>query len=242
MLKWLDNSQFTIGDITFTIDLTPGPKRRLSQDKNFTLVKTKSYIKNYVELNGNFNHILELGLFQGGSLVFLDKLLKPKKMVGLDIMKAEIPALENYIGSNAGHIKTYYNSSQDNEALLRSIVLNDLDGELDLVVDDASHLYELTKKSFMALFPLLKAGGTYLIEDWAWSHRGNAQQGMHPWNEKPAMTNLIYEIIAELGGGNEIEDIYINDNLLKVRKKKSAKTGRELLKHNYFRGRELTLI
>lgn len=242
MLKWSDDVKFTIDDINFIIDITPGSKRRLSIDNSFTLVKTKSYIKDYMEMDGSFNNILELGLFQGGSLVFFDKIFKPQKMVGLDIMKDKISALENYIKSDARHIKTYYNSSQDDEYLLESIVRNDLDGQLDLVVDDASHLYELTKKSFTVLFPLLKAGGIYLIEDWAWSHRPNAQTGKHPWNKMPAMTNLIFEIITELGGGNEIEDIYINNNMLKIRKKQSSTPGSKVLKCNYLRDRELILI
>jgi hypothetical protein len=241
-MKWLGNTQFSMGDITFTIDVTPGSQRRLSTDKNFTLVKNKSYIQNYEELGRTFSHILELGLFQGGSLVFLDKLLKPKKMVGLDIMKNKIQALENYIQADAGHIKTYYGASQDDSILLENIVKDDLDGELDLVVDDASHSYELTKKSFMVLFPLMKAGGTYLIEDWAWSHGMQAQLGGHPWEKNPAMTNLIYEIIAELGGGSDIEDIYINRNLLKIRKKKSENPQGGVLVKDYIRGRKRVLI
>ena len=51
---------------------------------------------------------------------------------------------------------------------LLSIVHKDFNGQLDLVIDDASHLYTETKKSFEILFPLLKAGGLYVIEDWSW--------------------------------------------------------------------------
>ena len=40
---------------------------------------------------------------------------------------------------------------------------------LDMVVDDASHLLAPTAVSFRALFPRLRPGGLFVIEDW--SHR-----------------------------------------------------------------------
>jgi hypothetical protein len=43
-------------------------------------------------------------------------------------------------------------------------------GPLDLVVDDCSHLYEPTRASFNELFPRLRPGGAYVIEDWVWAH------------------------------------------------------------------------
>jgi hypothetical protein len=39
---------------------------------------------------------------------------------------------------------------------------------VDLVIDDASHLYPFTKGSFETLFPRLRPGGLYIIEDWSW--------------------------------------------------------------------------
>ena len=40
----------------------------------------------------------------------------------------------------------------------------------DLIVDDASHLYRPTLASFEVLYPRLRPGGTYVIEDWAGDH------------------------------------------------------------------------
>ncbi|MDQ1511710.1 MAG: hypothetical protein QOG50_3554, partial [Actinomycetota bacterium] len=40
-----------------------------------------------------------------------------------------------------------------------------------LVIDDASHLIDETRASFNALFPRVRPGGTYVIEDWSWPHR-----------------------------------------------------------------------
>ena len=119
-------------------------------------------------------------------------------------------------------MSVFYNSSQDDETLLNNIFDDELDRRLDLVVDDASHLYEQTRKSFEILFPLLQPGGTYVIEDWAWSHRVNAQNRRHPWWKKSALTNLIFEMVVELAGGDQIESIYINNNHVRIKKSLSS--------------------
>ena len=113
---------------------------------------------------------------------------------------------------------------------------------LDLVIDDASHLYELTRARFVTLFPLLQPGGMYIVEDWAWSHRQNAQVGSHPLRDQPALINLIYQLISALGGFNNIEDISSNNNMVTIRKKKSAGLGSEVIQHSYLRGKKISLI
>src|SRR5215207_423787 len=57
-------------------------------------------------------------------------------------------------------------------ARLGAIVADEFgDEELDLVIDDASHRLEPTRTSFETLFPRLRDGGLYLIEDWKWQIR-----------------------------------------------------------------------
>lgn len=52
---------------------------------------------------------------------------------------------------------------QTNEVKLKSIVK--IIGNPDIIIDDASHIQSNTIKSFEILFPLLKPGGLYCIED-----------------------------------------------------------------------------
>ena len=40
-------------------------------------------------------------------------------------------------------------------------------GGFDIIIDDASHLGTFTLMSYLALFPHLKPGGLYCVEDWA---------------------------------------------------------------------------
>jgi demethylmacrocin O-methyltransferase len=56
-----------------------------------------------------------------------------------------------------------YHGSQTDEALLRSI---DRDaGGFDIVIDDGSHINAHVIATFNVLFPLLKVGGIYVVED-----------------------------------------------------------------------------
>ena len=56
-----------------------------------------------------------------------------------------------------------YRGSQVDEALLNSITSEI--GELDLIIDDGSHVNRHIIKTFNILFPKLKTGGIYAIED-----------------------------------------------------------------------------
>ena len=242
-LNFIDGKMFEIDGVRFFIDTTPGPKRKVSENNMFTIVKTKKYLEEYLNIQiHKDSYILELGMFEGGSLVFFDKIFKPQKMVGIDIRKDPIVALCNYIETEAPHIITHYNTSQDDKDRLYTILEKDLDGKLDLVVDDASHLYELTKASFVYLFPKLNPGGLYIIEDWAWSLKPNAQNNKHPWFKKAALVNLIFEIITELGSTDSIDNVFITNRMIKIKKSKIDLDKDNVLKQKLLRGRKLFIV
>ena len=66
--------------------------------------------------------------------------------------------------------RTHWRTDQRDRDKLEAIVAAEFDGPLDLVLDDASHLFVPTRTSFELLFPRLAPGGLYVIEDWAWEH------------------------------------------------------------------------
>jgi hypothetical protein len=72
---------------------------------------------------------------------------------------------------------------------------------LDLIIDDASHEYEISKMAFEELFGYLRPGGKYVIEDWGWLHWPGEtwQTAKSPFWNQPALTNLIFEIVMTLG-------------------------------------------
>lgn len=60
-----------------------------------------------------------------------------------------------------------YQGFQQDKKLLKKISNNHAPKGFNIIIDDASHIGELTKESFNYLFKnFLKNGGVYVIEDW----------------------------------------------------------------------------
>jgi hypothetical protein len=103
--------------------------------------------------------LLELGVHKGGSLLLWRDYFRLGTIVGIDINlpKGFQPA---------EHIHVFEGSQTNTQFLSR--VANEMapDG-FDIIIDDASHIGELTKIAFWHLFDNhLKPGGLYVIEDW----------------------------------------------------------------------------
>ena len=150
---------------------------------------------------------MELGTYDGGSTAFWYELFRPQKQVALDIQdQTDAPYFRRYVEARGlgGRIKTYWNTDQADKARLRTIVETEFDGSLDLVIDDASHLYGQTRASFEALFPLFAPGGLYIIEDWAWDHWSEFSSPGHPWAGEEPLTRLIVELIEATGTSTQL--------------------------------------
>lgn len=112
--------------------------------------------------------ILELGIYKGGSAALAMLVAEPAMLVAVDISEP-VEALESFRSERGltDRLRTHYGVDQaDRVALTR--VLDDEFGEdpLDLVIDDASHLHDETIVSFEVVFPRLRPGGEFIIEDW----------------------------------------------------------------------------
>ena len=112
--------------------------------------------------------LLELGIFKGGSLLLWKDYFPKGNIVGVDI---NIPT--NFPPTDRIRVFKGY---QDDPAFLTSVANQTAPDGYDIIIDDASHYGELSKKSFWLLFDNhLKPGGIYAIEDW----------GTGYWNEWP---------------------------------------------------------
>jgi len=240
--------KFRLGDVDFQIDLAASQERRKSSADCFTIVKSKPYLDCYATVAETLRPrtILELGIFQGGGFAFLDQLFRPERMTALDLSPTPIDALAEYIGMREGRT-AHYGVSQSDPAALERIVEEDLGGTLDMVVDDASHTYAHTRRSFELLFPRLSPGGIYIIEDWAWAHHPRYQSEDASWSNQPAMTNLVFELVLMLGSMNQISEIRVHRPMTIIFKSPTANATRpqgpgELWNRIVNRGKLLTLI
>lgn len=103
--------------------------------------------------NVNF---LELGILNGSSLRVWEEYFVNGNIIGLDID----PSKTIY---QTDRIKIYIGSQADKE-LIQKVKLDYPEG-FNVILDDASHINELTIESFNLLFDHVKSGGLYIIED-----------------------------------------------------------------------------
>jgi predicted O-methyltransferase YrrM len=233
---------FEIDGIQFVVDYRPGKERGKSQRNEFILVKSKALIEFYQAMaQRRPSAVLEIGMFEGGSLVLFDKLFRPDKLVGIDIRRQPIEPLEEY-RAGRDHIQTYYGLSQS-DPKLADILKQEFPNGIDLVIDDASHLYEPSRATFEMCFPLLKGGGLYVIEDWSWSHKAGRQETTSGWFDKPALTNLIFDFIISMPTSEQIAQVAVYPHLAVVEKAKTAAGSIDLAEaQKRLRGRSLGRI
>lgn len=168
-----------------------------SEPGHFCLVKPKSAVDAYEQMLRGLapRRIVEVGMFAGASTALMAEITRPEKLVGIDRNTRPRPALADFIERRGFErvISAHYGVDQSDAKAIRAIVASEFGNQsLDLVVDDASHLLDLTRRTFNCLFPLLRPGGVYLIEDWWWAH-ADAAGSIRP-DEVP-LTVLVFELI-----------------------------------------------
>lgn len=115
-----------------------------------------AYAAHFERFRGTDVGMLEIGVFQGGSLDLWRRYFgDAARIVGIDIDPA---CAERVSAPNRVEI----GSQADPEFLTAAVGRL---GRLDLVLDDGSHVGEHQWASFTTLFPLLEPGGLYVIED-----------------------------------------------------------------------------
>lgn len=144
---------------------------RPSQPGSLTLLKGIHMVERYEQLLARFPRprMVELGISQGGSVALLALLARPEKFVAIELAAEPVVPLVDALRERgmADTVKPYFGVDQADTVRLREIVAREFgDAPLDLVIDDASHRYDETVASFEVLFPLLRPGGSYVIEDW----------------------------------------------------------------------------
>ena len=181
-----------------------------STEEAFYLAKPDDLTRDYVELaQGAAGNIVELGIFQGGSAALMALMAEARRVVVIDLCEP-VELLDRFITDRGlGELlRAHYGIDQsDRDALARIMAAEFGDEPLDLVVDDASHLLDPTRASFEELFPRLRPGGRYLIEDWHWELRYAsvvldspvADDGIDPTDKVQAMTEHGWRPLATLG-------------------------------------------
>jgi Methyltransferase domain len=204
-LRWLPD-RVLLDDLVFLLE-TPQTQNLPDRGDALRLYKDSGlvdqYAKEWSKRDGcPVRNVFELGIWYGGSVVFWSEFFRPDKLVAIDFAdRGDSPALRRYRESRGltGRVKTYWKTDQADKTQLGEIVVAEFDGPLDLIIDDASHLYGPTKASFEALFPRLRPGGLYVLEDWAWEHWQECITPPHPFADLDGLSGLVREMAAAVG-------------------------------------------
>jgi hypothetical protein len=208
-LSWLPDRAL-LGDLVFRLEPSRSDGWDLGDDcfgfyKNRQLVE--QFDRFWSATGFRPRRMLEIGIWDGGSTAFWYEHLRPERLVAIDQLDREdSPYFRRYLAVNGleGRVLTRWRTDQGDRAALRQIVERDLGGELDLVIDDGSHLDVPTRASFETLFPLLPPGGLYVIEDWAWEHWPEFQEPGHLWAGEESLAALVCDLVAAAGSSRTL--------------------------------------
>ena len=201
MIHWIDDQHLDLDGVRFRLDMS-GERPLDDGGSEIVLMKTCELVKAYADALAPYHNcnVVEVGVWGGGSTILWHRLLRPRKLVAIEL-EHEVPkALSRYIDENAleGTIVPCFGVDQSDTEALREILRREFADEqvVDVVIDDASHRYEPTKAAFNELFRWLRTGGRYFIEDWGWAHWPGRFQDF--WKDEPALSNLLFELTMVL--------------------------------------------
>jgi hypothetical protein len=206
VVTWTSDDTFTIDGVEYVCRPVTGRFRSTSDQ--FCLLKARWQVEWYEQLLYELapRRMIEVGMYDGASIALCAQLADPNVLIGIDNRDIPSAALDAFIADRQLHptVRPHYGVDQSDTARLDAILDCDLDGPLDLVVDDASHLYETTRITFSRLYPRLRPGGTYVIEDWP-MHRD-------PSIDTP-LTLLVFELVLACAAAPRIiANVTINRN------------------------------
>ncbi len=155
---------------------------------------TQHYQKHFEHLKNKKINLLEIGVGgdedtqKGGNSVRMWKAFFPY---------ANIFALDLHDKSkhNEKRIKIFQGDQSD-VTFLQNVVKQI--GEVDIIIDDGSHINEHVLVTFKTLFPLLKKGGIYVIEDTQTSYWPNYGGHLSDFNHPDTMLTFFKSLTDSL--------------------------------------------
>lgn len=208
-IAWQDD-RFTLNGWRFGLPDT-ATDWDAESEPHFRFYKRRDQLAQYEQLLADrpdleIRRMFELGIWDGGSAVLWVELLDQlESYVAIDLQThGDSPYYREWAATPAGSkAHTHWGVDQADASALRRLA-TEHGGDLDLVVDDCSHLMKPTIASFEALFPLVRPGGIYVVEDWAWAHQPEFQSPDHPWGLNAALAPILQLLGGVLGSRPDV--------------------------------------
>jgi predicted O-methyltransferase YrrM len=166
---WIGDGHLRVDGTDF---LLPGATGTPGAADTFPLFKRRELVERYIALADEFagGRIFEAGIYRGGSVAFLTSVFRPEALIAIDIETERNEGLDGWLAARgiADRVRLHHGVDQGDGVRLASLIDGELgDRPLDLVIDDASHLLTPSSTTFDVLFPRLRPGGLYVVEDWS---------------------------------------------------------------------------
>lgn len=165
---WEGEHHVRVGGVRFFVGTTP---IALEPD-DLHVIKPPAMAARYLDLLASEGpaRVVELGIKDGGSTALIAAVAPDARVLGVDLapavperlaaLLARDPALAARVAVSPGL------DQADRGALVAAVDAAFGPEPIDLVFDDASHILGPTRASFEVLFPRLRPGGLFVIEDW----------------------------------------------------------------------------
>jgi Methyltransferase domain len=207
-MEWESEHAFRVGDVRFVRGYDG-----ISTPERFFIQKDHDLVCRYVEMAERFRggRIVELGIAQGGSTALLALLAEPSKLVAIE-RRDEVRALAGF-----DRVSPYFRVNQGDRSAIADIADREFTDPIDLVIDDASHVYDLTLSSFEVLFPRLRPDGWYVIEDWGTQYEiaerarlGTLERGTRSIGRSPLARIAVELILASISSPQTIGQVTVD--------------------------------
>jgi predicted O-methyltransferase YrrM len=128
--------------------------------------------------------MLEIGVWNGGSMLMYEKMLPKAKIYGIDILERPECLAKSKVITRV--------MRQENNLALGMLALEA--GGFDVIIDDGCHFTAETKSAFDTLWQHLKPGGIYIIEDWVVGIKNEGSENITYAEATRNMGELVLEI------------------------------------------------
>lgn len=186
-------------------------------------LKNKFTFRTYEELFGRFRHknpvILEIGVRGGGGTELFYKYFEDQcEIYGVDIeervkrIQKKYPQTQIFIGDQA-------------DPVFMKHVAETIGKPIDIVLDDGGHFMHQQIRSFEALFPFVREGGVYVIEDVQTSYNEKFNNHTTPTLVEYFKTMTDKVVQGSLGSESQVKSIQFYKDMVAIQKDKDIPFG-----------------
>lgn len=143
-----------------TGDTTFGPKE-IGHQKTAEIIDAYNELFLHIYPKFHPQRMLEIGIWHGGSLAMWRDVFDTCQIVGIDCLDLMTATAKEHLSEDP---RVSWHLFGCPSPRLKDI------GEFDLIIDDGLHGTEVVLPTFDLLWPKLKPGGLFVIEDWKPDH------------------------------------------------------------------------